>query len=157
MSFDFNQFIEQYDGLAKQYELPNFKILNTDFELEKINQESVTILRVVRKTMMDKIVNTISFLEMLLNPVNAPRIYIPYLKVMTVEDRNVLDKLYSTFGKLSLQTLPLEIDYSEKDEAVMIKNIYKTWEENKKSLKLILLKVATPTTGFIKREKSYFG
>ena len=105
MAFDFEVFRKQYDALAKQHALPSFAIMNNDFELEKISQESTTISRVVRKTMMEKVFNILTFLEMLLNPVNAPRAYIPYIKTMTLEDRKTIDALYGIFGTLTLRAL----------------------------------------------------
>lgn len=157
MAFDFNHFKQQYTALAKQYALPKFEALDSDFELEKINQESAAVLRVVRKTMMEKILNTLSFLEMLLNPVNVPRMYLHFIKAMSTEDKKIMDHLYSTFGKLSLAALPLEVEYSEKEEAVMIKDIYGIWEECKPELKGLMKRVATPGNEFMKKERSYYG
>lgn len=157
MAFDFNHFRDQYDALAKQYSLPLFAEINNDFELEKISQESATILRVVRKTMMEKIFNLLNFLETLLNPVNAPRTYLPYIKVMSSEDRQMIDKLYSTFGKLTLRALPLEINYTEKREAIMIKDIYGIWQDAKPQLAEIMEQMTLPSNGFSKKERSYYG
>ncbi len=157
MTFDFNHFCEQYDALAKRHSLPLFAVLNNDFELEKISQESITVLRVVRKTMMEKIFNLLNFLEMILNPVNAPRTYLPYIKVMTNDHRKIIDKLYGTFGKLTLRALPLEVNYTEKREAIMIKDIYGVWLDVKPELAEIMEQIAIPIDGLAKKERSYYG
>jgi len=157
MVFELNQFREQYNALAKHYSLPSFVVLNDDFEIEKISQESITLLRVVRKHMIEKVFNILSFLEMLLNPVNAPRTYLAYIKSMTNEDRKEVEKIYSIFGVLTLRALPLEADYSEKREATMIKDIQKVWSDAKKDLSKLLEQIVTPITGSAKKERSYYG
>ena len=157
MTFEFNQFRDQYNSLAKQYSLPFFNSLNNDFEIEKISQESITLLRAVRKVMIEKVFNILSFLEMLLNPVNAPRTYLSYIKSMTNEDRKEVEKIYSAFGALTLRALPLEIDYSEKREAEMIKDIQKIWSDAKKDVSKLLEQIAMPVTSLAKKERSYYG
>ncbi len=157
MAFEFNQFREQYNALAKQYSLPSFTSLNEDFEIEKISQESITLLRAVRKVMIEKVFNILSFLEMLLNPVNAPRTYLSYIKSMTNEDRKNVEDLYGSFGALTLRALSLEADYSEKQEAAMIKDIQKVWSDAKKDLSKLLEQIATPIASSAKKERSYYG
>ena len=114
-------------------------------------------MRVVRKTMMDKVMNTLSFLDLLLHPVNAPRVYLPFIKVMTSADKQLIDSVYSSLGQVSLRSLPLEIDYSEKNEAIMIREIYETWEEVKPQLRQLLNEIASPVESSSKRERSYYG
>ena len=63
---------KKYADLSKKYKLPNFVNLNEDFEVEKIERDTDLLLKAIRKVMMEKIVNSMSFLEMLLNPVNSP-------------------------------------------------------------------------------------
>jgi len=157
MVFELHKFKEAYDALAKQQELPSFVALNTDFELDKINQESLTVLRAVRKTMMEKVFNLLNFLEMLLNPVNAPRTYLPFIKAMTGDEKKTIDSLFSTFGTLTLRALPLEIAYSEKREASMIKDIAKTWSDAKPELAKLIERVAAPADNGAKKERSYYG
>ena len=94
---------------------------------------------------------------MLLNPVNAPRTYLAYIKSMTNEDRKEVEKIYSIFGVLTLRALPLEADYSEKREATMIKDIQKVWSDAKKDLSKLLEQIVTPITGSAKKERSYYG
>lgn len=157
MAFDLQKFKEAYDALAKQHALPSFVALNNDFELDKISQESMTVLRAVRKALMEKVFNLLNFLEMLLNPVNAPRTYLPYIKAMTNDERKAIDVLFGTFGKLTLRALPLEVEYSEKREAGMIKDIAKTWSDAKQELAHLMGRVGAPTDNGAKKERSYYG
>lgn len=148
---------KNYSILEKKYRLPAFDKLNEDFEIDKIDKESDLLLRYVRKIMMEKIVNSIGFLEMLLNPVNAPRIYISYVRSMTAEDKKIIDEMYSALGNLSVSALELEIDCSEKSEAEIIKHIYEIWQQQKPKFRKIINNLKKPNNIAAKKEKSYFG
>ncbi|HLC53549.1 MAG TPA: hypothetical protein VJK03_03315 [Candidatus Nanoarchaeia archaeon] len=157
MTQDLIHLKEGYEALARKHSLPSFAELNEDFELERITLESATLLRLVRKTMMDKILNTLSFLELFLNPVNVPRLYMPYIRVMNAEDRKLIETLYAPLSTVSLKALTLDVEYNEKGEAIVIKDIYRTWNELKPSLKTLMQKISSPAAAASKRERSYFG
>src|SRR3989344_3720844 len=112
-----------YGKVEAKYKLPSFKELNENFEIDKIDRESDTLLRVIRKVMMEKIVNSLGFLEMLLNPMNIPRMYLPFMKAMNFDDKKIIEKIYSEFSDLSMSSLESEVDYQEKMEAELIKKI----------------------------------
>jgi len=146
-----------YQIYEKKYKLPTFSKLNDQFEIEKIEKESEFMLRAIRKTMMDKIVNSLTFIEMIINPVNASRIYLPFIKSITPKDKENIDLLYDAFGELSLECLPLELESSEKKEAEMIKKIFSQWEKLRPKFSELLRKVYKPVNGESKKEKSYYG
>ena len=79
-----------------------------------------------------------------------------YLKSINAEDRKAVDKIYKSFGELSLSSLELEIDYSEKREADLISKIFASWNIIKPEFRLIFSNMKNP--GIVaKKEKSYFG
>jgi len=147
---------KNYAVFEKKYKLPSFAELNENFEIEKIRKGRETLARTIRKTMMDKIVNSMGFVESLLNPMNAPRIHLLYLKSMSAEDKKELDKIYDVLSELVLGSLKLEIDYSEKEEAEMIKRIFKDWNSVKPGFRKIISNMQKPVSA-APREKSYFG
>ena len=148
---------KDYAAFEKKYKLPTFKELNENFEIEKIDRESKTLLRTIRKVIIEKLVNSLGFVELLLNPVNAPRMYYSYLKTLTQEDKNELDKVYSVLSNVVLSAIELEIDYDEKEEAEMIKRIYKDWESVKPAFRKILGNMKKPEVSEVRKEKTYFG
>jgi hypothetical protein len=148
---------EEYAKFEKKYKLPKFDELNLDFEIDKIDRETDFLLRVFRKVMMEKVVNSLQFLDMLLNPGNAPRIYYSYIKSMEEKDREIINKLYGKLGQLSLDSLYLEIDNTEEQEAELIKEIFKVWKEIGDDFKKILGNVKKPQGNGMKKEKNYFG
>lgn len=147
---------KQYLECAKKHKLPSFAELNENFEVEKMDKDTDCLLRAVRKVMMEKLVNSLGFIEMMLNPVNAPRIYISYIRTMSAEDRQIIEGIYGKLGELSLQSLNLEIEYDEKKEAELIKRANEVWNAIKPDFKKILGNVKKPGV-IIKKEKSYFG
>jgi hypothetical protein len=150
------EFKKKYSVFEKKYNLPSFKELNDDFEIEKIEKDSDCLLRVIRKIVMEKIVNSISFVDMLLNPVNAPRMYFSYIKSLSLEDRKIIEEIYSNLSELSVASLALEIDSNDKKEAELIKKSFDSWNSCKKGFREIVSKMANPSTP-ARRERSYFG
>ena len=146
-----------YAPLAKKYKLPDFDGLNRDFEIEKIEKETDYVLRTIRKAMMEKTVNSLGFLEMLMNPVNVPRMYLACVKSLTSEDMKTIDRIYRTFADLILASLEREVNYSEQGEAEMIKLIYNKWAAVKAPFGVILRRLRLSHPVEIKKEKSYFG
>ncbi|MEK6892712.1 MAG: hypothetical protein AABX07_00760 [Nanoarchaeota archaeon] len=149
---------KRYSELEKKYKLPAFRSMNEDFEIEKINLESEVLLRVIRKIMMDKVLSFLNFIERVItNPVGLPRIYYGYVKAMDNNDKIELEKLYDSFGELSLDAFKLEVYTSEKEEAELIKKISRTWQLSKPELIKVAAKMKTPESQVVKKEKSYFG
>ncbi|MCX8158831.1 MAG: hypothetical protein N3D20_00860 [Candidatus Pacearchaeota archaeon] len=148
---------KEYNLLAKKYGLEDFNTLNNDFEIEKIDSESKCLLRLIRKVMMEKVVNLLSFIEILLNPVGAPRMYMVYLKSMTLNDKKEIEKIYGMLSELVLSALEIEMEYEEKREAEVIKLICEKWDIIKPSYKKIINDIKMPKLSNGERGKSYFG
>lgn len=155
---DLDYLKKAYGKLAKKYALPSFEKFNGDFEIDKLEKDTDCLLRTLRKLMMEKIVNSMTFVDMLLNPVNAPRMYIPYITAMTVDDRKTIDKVYTALSAISLLSLDLEIDGNEKGEAVLIKKTFETWNSLKPGFRQIIGNIKKPRImNNNRRERSYFG
>jgi len=153
----FKDLKKHYGNLAKKYKLPSFKEMNENFEIEKIDKESSTLLRTVRKIAMEKVVNSIGFLDILLNPQNAPLMYLQYIKGMSMDDRKRIDKIYGVLSMRSIEALELEVQYNEKNEADLIKKVNKSWNELKSEFNDILSNMKNPNILEVRRERTYFG
>ena len=154
---ELNYLKKEYKKLAEKYKIPKFEDLNRDFEIDKFDKNTDFLLRAVRKMMMEKIVNSINFLEMLLNPVNIPRMYLPYIKTMNVDDKKIIDEMYGILAQLTLMSLDLEIENSEKGEAELIGRVFKEWQGLKPNFKRIVGNIKKPKEFVNKREAGYFG
>lgn len=147
---------EQYERIRTQYSLPSFTELNGDFELDKIEHESEFILRTVRKCMLEKIINALNFFDMLLNPSQAPRMYLPFVRTMTIQDKTDLEQLYGAFGQVSVDCLSLELGYDESQEAKMITRIVQCWNLQKPTFLRLVKHIGAPAP-VQQKQKSYAG
>ena len=107
--------------------------------------------------MMEKILSSLSFVELLLNPMASPRMYLAYVKSMSSEDRKCIEKIYDSFSEVSFVALDLEIDYSESSEAELVSRIFAVWQNAKPEFRIILKNMKNPSESFVKKDRSYFG
>jgi len=156
MGFELKDLKEEYRKFEKKYGLPGFEKINQDFDIEKIDKESEIFLKHVRKVMMEKVVNVLGFLEMLLNPMNAPRMYMVYVNSVSDEDRKKIGEIYNKLSELVLISLESEVEYHENNEAEVINKIFSVWNSVKNDLKGILSDMKKPSVN-VRKEKNYFG
>lgn len=150
---------KDYSELAKKYKLPSFKELNEEFDIEKVAEnETECLLREIRKSIMEKVIAYLRFIEMLLNPSNAPLFFFALVKGLTSQDKRVLEKLYDKLGSLEIDVIGLDCNYDEKDEADFIKKLLVEWKsvkEDMSGLVEVLKRNWGQKSG--KNERGYFG
>lgn len=150
---------EEYEGLKKIHNLPEFSELNKLFDIEEINLGTEFFLRKIRRLMSEKIAEYMRFIEVLLNPSNAPMFFFKLLKKLDNNDKEILGKIYEKLGEIEIETMALDLDYSEEKEAEFIKEIHKIFNDE---IKDVLLKIIHKLgNGNTERKKenngSYFG
>lgn len=129
----------EYANLQRRYQLPDFQKLSEDFEIERVAEKEIeSILREIRKTMMDKILSYLRFIELLLNPSNAPILFLALVKNMHTEDKKISENIYRKLGRLEIEAIELDIEYSEKNEAEFIKKLYSEWQQIKQEIKELI-------------------
>ena len=132
---DLDKLKDDYAELEEKYKLPGFQQLNEDFDIEKVaEQETDCLLREIRKVVMDKVLAYFRFVEMLLNPSNAPMFFFALVKGLTSQDKRVLERMYEKLGAFEIDVIELDAKYSEKDEAEFIKEISKEWQDISKEM-----------------------
>ena len=149
----------EYLKFQKQYSLPSFQDLNEDFDIEKVAEhETDFLLREIRKQIMDKIIAYLRFVEMLLNPSNAPMFFLSLIKGLNSQDKRILERMYEKLGTLEINVIELDAKYDEKDEAKFIKNVSEEWKDiSKEMIKLteVLKRNWSQKSG--KNHRDYFG
>lgn len=148
---------KEYELYVKKYKLPSFDQLNDSFEIERYDRDTERLLRSLRKGMMDKIVNALSFVDMLLDPVHVARTYMRFVNNMTVDDRKLIETIYTSLAPLNILSMKCEVEYNEKAEALLIQEIYTAWENVVPSFKALLGRIEKPSTSTVGRQKTYFG
>ncbi len=150
---------KEYEKLRVKYNLPEYKLINEEFDIEKLqDHETETLLREIRKIMMDKVIAYLRFIEMLLNPANAPMFFFGLLKQLETADRKVLEETYAKLGKLEVEVINVDNDYSEAKEAGFILHLSDEWKLVKKNMGKIsrfLIQAWEKKTG--EKDRGYLG
>ena len=148
-----------YRILEKKYKIPSYQQLNEEFDIEKVQElETDTLLREVRKVVMDKVIAYLRFIEMLLNPSQAPMFFFALLKGLDNGDKKILEELYAKLGRLEIEVIVIDNDYSEKGEADFIKHLFNEWKGVKEDMKKISKSLRNSWDKKSERkEKSYLG
>jgi hypothetical protein len=130
---------ESYEILRKKYNLPQFKEINEDFEIEKVSErETEFLIRNIRREMLEKVANYMRFLEALMNPSNAPFLFMALGNQITEKEKKIINDLYLKFGKYFIESFSLDNESSEKQEADLILEIYTEWKGIKKDFSSLI-------------------
>lgn len=157
--WDLEKLKKEYEKLKDRYNLPSFVEINEDFEIEKLQErETDLLIREVRRIMVEKNSAYLRFIEMFLNPGNAPMFFFSLVKNMDHVDKKTLEELYGELGKFEILSLKLDNEYNEEKEAEFIKKFYKDWQEIKKKFGRLLKAVDDSWEKKSERkEKGYLG
>ena len=149
---------KNYNQLKIKHSLPEFTELNKLFDIEDTEIETEFLLKKVRRTISEKIASYLRFIDIILNPSNAPIFFFKLVKRLDSKDMQTLKNIYEKLGKFEIQTICLDIDYSEKNDAEFIKDIFNTFnKEIKKDFIVIIEKLNTEEENSKKINGSYFG
>jgi len=150
---------KKYEEIMKKHNLPSFKEMNEDFQIEKISESETEILiREVRKFMGDKILNYMRFIENILNPMNVPIFIFSIIKLLDVEEKKKVSEIYKELMKKEIQFIELDLEFNEEKEIRFIKDSYEFWQRIKKDMLKIIDKINKKWDNkFEANSKGYFG
>ncbi len=150
---------KDYLVLQKKYNLPSFKELNEEFDIEKAAEhETDCLIREIRKAIMDKVIAYLRFVEMLINPTSAPMFFFALVKCLTPPDKKALENIYGKLGSFEIDVIELDCHYVEKKEAEFVKKMYDKWQEiEKEMLGIVETLRANWNQKLGKNEKGYLG
>ena len=137
--FGLEKLKKDYEKLRKKYNLPGFKEINEDFGIEKLqDKETDTLSREIRRAMVDRNLSYLRFMEMFLNPVNAPMFFLALIKGLKDSEKKLLNDIYIKLGKFELESIALDNIYDEKKDADFIKRFFKEWQAIKEKFGKIM-------------------
>lgn len=155
--FDLDKLKREYHKFKENYGLPEFFEMNKVFDIEEICIESDFLLRRIRRCVSEKISGLLRFIEIVLNPSNAPIFIFKLIKKMNEEDKKQLSEIYEILGGFELGVVKLDLDYDESKEAEFIKKAYVLLD---KGVNYELLKIIDKMSNGSEEKKeksSYFG
>lgn len=148
-----------YESFRKKYPLPPFQQLNEEFEIERIaDRETDMLLREIRKAITEKSIAFLRFVELLLNPTNAPFFMFGIIKNLAASDKKIIESIYQNLCDFEIRAIALDMEYKEKTEAEYIKYASKKWQAmhpEMKELSHIIAKAWHASSE--KKERNYFG
>lgn len=126
---------KEYTKLKKKYALPEFEVLNAEFEIERIaTHKTRFILRKIRRRIERKLDNFLRILESFINPSFANLASIALSKSFSDKEKDLVKKSYQTLVDLMLKSITTELDGKEEKDAKFIKDTLKVWIKTKKDL-----------------------
>lgn len=155
---DLEDLKKQYLVFKQKYNLPEFTELNELFDIEEINIETEFLLRRIRRMVSEKLTGYLRFIDILLNPNNAPIFFFKLIKKLDKDDRELLSDIYQKLGNFEIEIISLDLEYSGEKEAEFINKVYKTLKtEIRKNLAKIIEKLNAKDNNYQKINGSYFG
>jgi hypothetical protein len=155
--FSIKDLKKEYEKYKDKYKLPEFHELNEVFDSEEIEIETEFFLRRLRKLIAERIDGYLRFLEIIINPSNAPMFFFRVINRLSEAEKAELTKLYEQLGDLELESIRLDLDYNEKKEAEFIKNVFNEFGKIRPSLLGILENMINGDDKKKTEERSYFG
>ena len=135
MENDEIDFKKIYNELAQKHNLPEFKKIAEDFDIEKIqDKESTFLIREVRRTINEKIAAYIHLLETLINPSSPPMFVFSILRNVSTEDKETIKKIYKALSRTQIEVMKLDTVYNEADEIKFINETFIVWQELKQTI-----------------------
>lgn len=149
----------EYEKIREKHNLPSWKEINEDFEIEKLqDKETDMLIRDIRRTMLEKSMSYVRFIEMFLNPGNAPMFFLALIKNIENDERKMLNDLYSELGKQEISSLSLDNDFNEEKEAEFIKKVFQDWKSIKQRFGRIISEIQNSwEKKETRKEKGYLG
>jgi len=155
---DVEEIKEKYEKLKKKYNLPNFDDVNKDFDIIKVDENSETMLRDIRKTIMAKYSSVLGFVELLLNPSGGSMFYMFLVNGIGNSEKEKLKTLFTKLGEIEIDSIHRDIEYDEEKEAEFLKLRFEDWKQIQPELKSIADSLKLNWKKVIgKKERSYFG
>jgi len=130
----------EYERLKKKYNLPNFGKLNEEFEIYSIEKKDC-LLRNIRRRIIEKLGFFTRILDNVLYPNSGSLVSIHESKFFSDEEKLRLSDLYKELMIYERESLALDVSPDEKEDALVIKKIFKDWNRLKKEVENVVNKM----------------
>lgn len=131
---------EKYNEHKKKYGLPDFSALNELFDLEDVGSDTDYLLRKIRRAVAERISGYSRFVDVILNPSNAPVFFFNLIKKLDLKDKEAITNVYNILGNLELEMMGLDLEYNEKKEAEFLIKIVDVFDKKIRPVFLDVLK-----------------
>jgi len=139
--------------------LPNFEDLDNEFEISNTNlKDKNFFIRNLRRRVNEKVIFYCRIIEGLLYPNQGNLVGMFEIKSFTEEEKNSLSQIYKKLMQYERESLIIDVNPNEKNDANYINNLWHDWNNFKKELIKITEKMKNSWKLEDKKVKdNYFG
>jgi len=139
--------------------LPNFEDLDNEFEISNTNlKDKNFFIRNLRRRVNEKVIFYCRIIEGLLYPNQGNLVGMFEIKSFTEEEKNSLSQIYKKLMQYERESLIIDVNPNEKNDASYINNLWRDWHSFKKELIKITEKMKNSWKLEDKKVKdNYFG
>ncbi len=131
---------KEYNEFKKKHKLPDFEKLNNEFELSSYKDiDPRFLLRNIRRKLIDRVASILRFLENIIHPINSSVIVMNEIKYFDDAKLNKVNIIIKKLMLLERQSLNIDLDLNEAEDAAFIDVFFKEWFDIKKELKDIAI------------------
>ncbi|MFA6073109.1 MAG: hypothetical protein WC758_03280 [Candidatus Woesearchaeota archaeon] len=148
---------EEYQKLKITYTLPEYESLEIEFRIEDIDPDE-NIIRDILEEIHSRIDSYARVLENLIQP-DSKLCDMREAGTLTKDDQKSIIEMYRKCMLMNRKLLLVDFDYTPKDAANAITETYTNWQELKKELRPILIKLKNTWLNQEKEEEygGYYG
>lgn len=148
---------EEYQKLKDKYSLPEFEILNKEFELSFIENKEF-LLRSIRRRLRDKVIFFCKILENILFQTTQNQASIYESTFFDEIKKQELSELYKKLMILDRQAMLIDVNPEDSKEVEYINILVKEWPQFKEKLDEVALTMKNSWFKEIEEQKhKYFG
>ena len=155
---DISPIEKEYAKIKKAHDLPAFKELDKEFELSVIEVKPF-LVRAIRRRMNDKVIFFCRIIEGLLYPHEKSHIHAYESSFFNEQQKEQLTITHKKIMLLERDSLLLDIDSNEEQDARYIRDLAKDWKQFKQTTTqaVLIMKKAWETPQKEEKGGAYFG
>lgn len=153
-----NDITAQYTELKKKYNLPDFALLDKEFEISAI-EKPVFLLRSIRRKISERLDDITKFVDPLIQPDTACFEHLFEYRSFNEGERKELLKHFQTLMALYRSCIDAELSVDEAQDAAVIIRASQEWPPIRQALRPFVQKIiaAWPKSFERKELVGYFG
>ncbi len=158
MTKEYSPIEKDYEKIKKQYTLPPFKELDKEFELRTLEIKPF-LVRAIRRRMNDKVIFFCRLIEGLLYPHEKSHIHAYESSFFNEQQKEQLTIIHKKMMLLERDSLLLDIESDEEQDAHYIRELAKEWKllKNATTQAVLIMKKAWETPHKEEKGGAYFG
>lgn len=141
---DKQQIVTEYEPLAKNYGLPDFEKLNSEFEIYnsfmQVETKPEFLLRNIRRRMVDRFYTWINYLHNFIYANQQSLILMNEFQQFSEEEKQEIIMIVNKIMFINRLSLKLEVTQEESEDAHFIKKYFEEWKKIKQQLEKITSK-----------------